>query len=128
MAAATALVADVSTGLGAQVAAGRLKPDADQVRIAERLDRLAHDLARSEAGATGWAAKLLARKPAEPPRGLYIWGGVGRGKSMLMDLFFAKAKVAKKRRVHFHEFMQECHDRIHRWRQNNQVSKTSEPI
>jgi cell division protein ZapE len=128
MASATALAAEISAGLGAQVAAGRLKPDPDQVRVAERLDRLAHDLARSEAAAAGWAAKLLAREPAEGPRGIYIWGGVGRGKSMLMDLFFAKAMVEKRRRVHFHEFMQESHDCIHRWRQNNQVSKTSEPI
>jgi cell division protein ZapE len=126
--AATALEADVSAGLDAQVAVGRLKPDPDQFRVAERLDRLAGELVRSETAATGWGAKLFARKPAEPPRGIYIWGGVGRGKSMLMDLFFAKAAVARKRRVHFHEFMQECHDRIHRWRQNHEVSKTSEPI
>ena len=128
MASATAVAAHVSAGLDAQVAAGRLKPDPDQARVAERLDRLATELVRSESAAAGWGAKLFARKPAEPPRGIYIWGGVGRGKSMLMDMFFAKAEVGKKRRVHFHEFMQECHDHIHRWRQNNQVSKTSEPI
>jgi cell division protein ZapE len=124
---AAAIAADVSAGLDAQVAAGKLKPDPDQAEIARRLDRLAEELTRAEAG-PGWGARLFGRKPAEPPRGVYLWGGVGRGKSMLMDLFFAHARIERKRRVHFHEFMQECHERIHRWRQNNQVSRTSEPI
>ena len=126
--AASAVAAAVSTGLDAQVTAGRLKPDPDQTEIARRLDRLADELSQAESASSGWGARLFARKPAEPPRGVYLWGGVGRGKSMLMDLFFAHARVEKKRRVHFHEFMQECHDRIHRWRQNHEVSRTSEPI
>ena len=65
---------------------------------------------------TGWTAKLgFARsKPSTPPKGLYIYGSVGRGKSMLMDLFFDGAQVERKRRVHFHEFMREAHDLIHR--------------
>ncbi|MSP47933.1 MAG: cell division protein ZapE [Alphaproteobacteria bacterium] len=126
--ASSALATDVSAGLGAQVAAGRLKPDLDQAEIARRLDRLAAELVQAEAASGGWGVRLFGRKPAESPRGVYLWGGVGRGKSMLMDLFFAHARIEKKRRVHFHEFMQECHDRIHRWRQNHQVSRTSEPI
>ena len=121
-------VAAVSTGLDTQVAAGRLKPDPDQTEIARRLDRLASELSQADSASAGWGARLFARKPAEPPRGVYLWGGVGRGKSMLMDLFFTHARVQNKRRVHFHEFMQECHDRIHRWRQNHEVSRTSEPI
>jgi len=120
--------AEVSAGLDAQVASGKLKPDPDQTRIARRLDQLTEELTRSESGGGGWGARFFGKKPAEVPRGVYLWGGVGRGKSMLMDLFFAHAKVAKKRRVHFHEFMQECHERIHRWRETNKVSKTSEPI
>ncbi|MBM3545644.1 MAG: AFG1 family ATPase [Alphaproteobacteria bacterium] len=121
--------AEVSAGLDAQVASGKLKPDPDQAEIARRLDRLDEELTQSEGGGgTGWGARLFGKKPTEVPRGVYLWGGVGRGKSMLMDLFFAQVRIAKKRRVHFHEFMQECHERIHRWRQTNKVSKTSEPI
>ena len=126
--AASAVATAVTAGLEAQVTGGRLKPDPDQTEIARRLDRLASELSQTDSASAGWGARLFARKPAEPPRGVYLWGGVGRGKSMLMDLFFAHARVQKKRRVHFHEFMQECHDRIHRWRQNHEVSRTSEPI
>ena len=55
----------------------------------------------------------LFAKPVVPPKGLYLWGGVGRGKSMLMDLFYGAAAVAPKRRVHFHEFMLDIHAAIH---------------
>ncbi len=80
-----------------RLAAGDLTPDADQSRAAERLEALSQQLARwkPEAFFGGGAA----------PRGLYMWGPVGRGKSMLLDLFFESAPVKKKRRVHFHEFM-----------------------
>jgi cell division protein ZapE len=64
----------------------------------------------------------LARRRDEAPQGLYIFGGVGRGKSMLMDMFFASAPIEKKRRVHFHEFMLEVHDRLHRQRQDCAVA------
>jgi cell division protein ZapE len=76
--------------------AGELAPDPDQARAAERLDDLSQQLAR-------WQPNGWLRGPA--PRGLYIWGPVGRGKSLLMDLFFETTPVKKKRRVHFHEFM-----------------------
>lgn len=66
----------------------------------------------------------LFRKSAPPPKGLYIYGDVGRGKSMLMDLFFTSAPLTPKRRVHFHAFMEEVHDRIHKWRGEN----TGDPI
>lgn len=80
---------------------GELAPDADQAAAAERLETLAKALERWRPG--GWPF------PAKPPRGLYLWGPVGRGKSMLLDLFFESAPVKKKRRVHFHEFMLQQH-------------------
>jgi cell division protein ZapE len=83
-----------------RLAEGELEPDADQQRGAERLEQLAEELARWRPG--GWVRKA-------PPRGVYLWGPVGRGKSMLLDLFFETAPVGKKRRVHFHEFMQARH-------------------
>ncbi len=92
------------------VAAGELKPDPDQAAAAERLYQLRKALAaRHEPGLLG---RLFGKAPP-PPRGIYLWGGVGRGKSMLLDLFFAHATVEPKRRVHFHEFMLEVHADIH---------------
>ncbi|MBX3428425.1 MAG: AFG1 family ATPase [Hyphomonadaceae bacterium] len=80
-----------------RLAEGELEPDADQARAAERLVALETSLERWKPG--GWPFG------SKPPRGLYLWGPVGRGKSMLLDLFFEAAPVKKKRRVHFHEFM-----------------------
>ena len=94
--------------------AGELKPDSRQERAAEKLDSLAGALEAQESGNhTGGllaAIKGLARggKPSAP-KGIYLYGDVGRGKSMLMDLFFAHVNVEAKRRVHFHEFMLEVH-------------------
>lgn len=73
---------------------------------------------------TGLLSRFLRRKPTEGaddarPHGLYLVGEVGRGKSMLMDLFFASANVTRKRRLHFHQFMQEAHKRIFAWRRDN---------
>ena len=98
----------------ALVAAGELKPDPEQRAAAERLDGLAAELAAPK-------PKLLKRLFGDappPPRGVYLWGAVGRGKSMLMDLFVAHAAVTSKRRAHFHEFMLEVHERIHQHRRS----------
>jgi cell division protein ZapE len=95
---------------------GRLGPDGPQELAAEKLQRLFLALAGYEpaAGAPGWRARLgLARRREAAPQGLYIYGAVGRGKSMLMDLFFEEASVAAKRRVHFHAFMLDVHARLH---------------
>lgn len=89
------------------VASGELKPDPDQRRAAERLATLQKDLESEHSG--GLFAQWFARR--EQPRGVYLWGGVGRGKSMLMDLFVGSLGIAGKRRVHFHEFMLEV-DRL----------------
>jgi cell division protein ZapE len=80
-----------------RLASGDLTPDADQASAAARLDALNGALERWQPEA--WIAKTPT------PRGLYLWGPVGRGKSMLLDLFFEAAPMKKKRRVHFHEFM-----------------------
>ena len=107
--------ADVLPRYDALVAAGELKPDPAQRAVAARLDRLAADL-ESAPPKTGFAARLLGRRPL-PVRGVYLWGGVGRGKSMLMDLLFDSAAVTPKRRVHFHAFMLEVHARLARARE-----------
>ena len=94
----------------ALIAAGELQPDSDQAAAADRLDALQTQLeAQPKRGSTLW--RMLGKKP-EAPRGLYLWGGVGRGKSMLMDLFFGCLAINRKRRVHFAEFMLEVHQRI----------------
>lgn len=92
------------------VAAGELKPDAEQAEAVLRLAALATELeATPKRGSVLWRA--LGKLP-DPPRGLYLWGDVGRGKSMLMDLFFGCVDIRRKRRVHFHEFMLEVHARL----------------
>ena len=108
----------------ARVADGRLSEDPEQAGAVGQLQELWAILA--EAPATrGWLARLRPQR-AEATRGLYLVGDVGRGKSMLMDLFFSTATVARKRRVHFHEFMQEAHERIHRGKQA--VPPVADPV
>ena len=91
------------------VAAGVIGVDDAQLAVVRRLDRLASALAASR---PGLIARLTGRAPA-PVRGLYVYGDVGRGKTMLMDAFFDAVPVAAKRRVHFNVFMGEVQDRIH---------------
>ena len=103
--------------LEARLADGSVHADRRQREIAERLQALHEALQAREAlpARGGLLARIGLRKVPRPPAppGLYIWGPVGRGKSMLMDLFYADAPAAKKRRVHFHEFMLEVHQRLH---------------
>lgn len=96
----------------ARIESGQLTPDPVQATAAGALNDLEHRLANRKTG--GWFSK------AETVTGLYMWGGVGRGKSMLMDLFFENAPVEARRRVHFHEFMAEVHDRLDAWRKLSQ--------
>lgn len=100
----------------ALLAGGELRPDAAQSAVADRLQALA-DALETPAVRPGFFARLTGAPAAAVPRGLYIWGGVGRGKSMLMDLFFASVDFEPKRRVHFHEFMLEVHADLHFERQ-----------
>ena len=108
----------VRAAYDALVAAGELRPDAAQAAVADRLQTLAMAL-ESPAPKPGFFARLIGTEPPPPPRGQYIWGGVGRGKSMLMDLFFDTVTITPKRRVHFHEFMLDVHARLHAERQND---------
>jgi cell division protein ZapE len=101
----------------ALIASGELRPDTEQAAAAERLDDLQRQLERAPRG--GFFGKLFGKK-REAPRGLYIWGGVGRGKSMLMDLFHDSLKIHQKRRVHFHAFMLEVHERLRDERRKEQ--------
>ena len=117
----------------AEIAAGRIKHDPSQALAAEKLESLFHALARYRPGrAGGWTARLGLTRHADeaPPQGLYLYGGVGRGKSMLMDLFFGAVAVpgGAKRRVHFHAFMLEIHERLYAWRQSNKNAKESDPL
>jgi cell division protein ZapE len=94
----------------ALVAAGELTADPDQAAAAAALAKVQIELeAVPPRGSTLW--RFLGKKP-EPARGLYLWGGVGRGKSMLMDLFFDSVHIHRKRRAHFHEFMLDIHARL----------------
>ena len=100
----------------ARVAAGEMDEDAAQVAAAARLGQLAQSLARFRPGrGQRWSmgiGALFGRRSDSAPQGLYIHGKVGRGKTMLMDLYFEAVSFKPKRRVHFHEFMAETHDRI----------------
>jgi cell division protein ZapE len=122
----------ISSRYAELVAAGRLEADAAQASAVRQLDQLAerlemHRLAR-KGSALGW---LFGRKePQAPVRGLYLWGSVGRGKTMLMDLFHEHLSVRRKRRAHFHAFMADVHQRIHDWRQKAKAGevKGGDPI
>ena len=92
--------------------------DSDQAAIARKLDDIAEALtARDKASASPFAWIFGSRRHEDTPQGLYIHGAVGRGKTMLMDLFFEAAPFEAKRRAHFHAFMSDVHARIHAWRQ-----------
>ena len=90
----------------AHVAQGELHADPAQEAALPEFERLRQELARP-------ARSGLLRRKVTPPKGLYLWGGVGRGKSMLMDMFVESLGKAPVRRVHFHAFMQEVHTALH---------------
>jgi cell division protein ZapE len=92
---------------------GELTSDPAQVRAVEALERLYRDLLRATLP-SGWRGQVakLAGKRRQPVRGLYLWGGVGRGKTFLMDLFFNSLPFQEKRRQHFHRFMAAVHERL----------------
>lgn len=113
-------------------AEGAITPDPDQRAVALKLDRLLRDLSEKRLAAKGSSLGWLfsRRKPAAAPgaRGLYVWGGVGRGKTMLMDLFFELAPVEAKVRRHFHVFMADVHERVHAARQAIAAGNGRDPV
>ena len=109
-----------STRYAALIAAGEIEADSGQAMLAAQMSALAHRLDQRrmarKSSSLGWL--FAKRQQASPPlKGLYVYGEVGRGKTMLMDLFFATSVVKRKRRVHFHEFMADVHERVHGYRQ-----------
>jgi cell division protein ZapE len=115
------------------LASGAIRPDPVQELAAEKLESLHRALVgyRPQTGQGGWMARfgLSRRQVAPPPQGLYLYGDVGRGKSMLMDMFFESAPVERKRRVHFNAFMVEVHARVHALRQEAKGAKgADDPI
>ena len=102
----------------ALVASGAIEPDAAQREVAEAFGDLEQRLSHYKPPRKhGLLSRLFADKDSAPPCGLYVHGDVGRGKTMLMDLFFQHSSVEHKRRAHFHEFMAEVHERIYGFRQ-----------
>jgi cell division protein ZapE len=100
------------------ISSGAIEPDAAQAEVAKAFADLEQRLAHYKpARKNGLFGRLFADKNGGPPRGLYVHGEVGRGKTMLMDLFFQASPVEHKRRAHFHEFMADVHERIYAYRQ-----------
>ncbi|WP_172297534.1 cell division protein ZapE [Pseudoruegeria sp. HB172150] len=109
----------------ARVEDGSLTADPAQHAVLPVLEQI-RSYFETKPGKKGMFGGLFA-KPPEPPKGLYLWGGVGRGKSMLMDLFFGAVPTDAKRRVHFHAFMQEIHSGMHEARKKG-VDDALKPV
>ena len=113
------------------IAAGHIESDPNQIRLIKLFDELLNSLDKKrlsrKSSALGW---LFAKKTPEKLKGLYIWGDVGRGKSMLMDMFFDILPHKRKRRAHFNDFMQDAQERIHKHREafKNGETKEEDPI
>jgi cell division protein ZapE len=107
----------VAARYAAMIAAGEIVADPAQAELARRFDQLNQRLTRAVRPRSGGVIARLFGGRREAVRGLYVYGEVGRGKTMLMDAFYATAAVPKKRRAHYNEFMGEVHDRIHAVRQ-----------
>ncbi|MFY9992432.1 MAG: AFG1/ZapE family ATPase, partial [Rhodoplanes sp.] len=111
----------VSGRYAAIVGAGEIERDLAQEAVVAKLDALHnrlkdYELERKSSVLGRLFSRRAKKAPLTPVRGLYVYGEVGRGKTMLLDLFFAICTVKRKRRAHFHEFMADVHDRIHAYR------------
>jgi cell division protein ZapE len=120
------MASSIKARYAAAVAAGRIERDSAQLAVVDLLARLEariaeHRLAR-KSSSLGWMFGSREKRQSQI-RGLYIYGDVGRGKTMLMDLFFESSPVQRKRRAHFHEFMIDVHERIHAIRQKMKLGE-----
>ncbi|MGI9389972.1 MAG: cell division protein ZapE, partial [Boseongicola sp.] len=115
----------ISTAYSEKTGAGELASDAAQLLVLQEFDRIAVQVASARKKGNG-LGRVLGRK-SEPITGLYLWGGVGRGKSMLMDLFYESSDITESRRVHFHEFMQEIQAALHQARKTG-VDDAIKPV
>jgi cell division protein ZapE len=124
------MTASITERYAALVESGAIERDPAQVAVVRRLQALAEALAAQrlarKSSALGW---LFGKKvdPKDVPKGLYIWGSVGRGKTMLMDLFYDSVAVKRRRRVHFHEFLADVHGRVHAYRQRLKAGEVKDP-
>ena len=100
-----------SAAYAAGVARGEWQDDPAQQPALRELDRLHAALSKPVEG-NGFFARLFGNDAPAAPKGLYLWGGVGRGKTFLIDLFYDGLPIAQKRRTHFHRFMREVHERL----------------
>ena len=116
----TAMALSVAAAYQQKLARGDIAPDAAQAEAIQALSRLEGEL--NALAEPGFSLPFLSRKK-EPPRGVYLWGPVGRGKSMLMDLFFDSAPVTRKQRAHFHAFMGRTHALIDIWRRGDAAAR-----
>jgi cell division protein ZapE len=116
----------------ALIASKKIAEDVAQLKAIEKLSELAEEIEAQEKEKNGLLCKIFGSSKLGTKdflKGLYIYGDVGRGKSMLMDLFIKNLQTNfKKRRIHFHSFMKEVHDRIHHWRENHDKAKKSDVI
>jgi cell division protein ZapE len=120
------MASSITARYAAAIAAGRVESDAAQLAIVDKLARLEARLAQyrlaRKSSSLGWL--FAGRESMEVPlKGLYIFGEVGRGKTMLMDLFFEASPAVRKRRAHFHEFMLDVHERVHAFRQTMKLGE-----
>ena len=119
-----------STRYAALIAAGKIEADPGQAVLADRLAalerRLEQNMLAQKSSSLGWLFGQR-QKDRSPVKGLYIYGEVGRGKTLLMDLFFETSAVRRKRRVHFHEFMADVHERVHIFRQEAKNGNAAGP-
>jgi cell division protein ZapE len=123
---------NVASAYADKVRDGQVEADPAQEQLVAHFDHLLDALTalRMERRSSALRRLFRRRKDKALVRGIYVWGSVGRGKTMLMDMFFEAAPQRRKRRAHFHAFMHDVHKRIHAWRQDKKagLAKGDDPI